>query len=80
MEKMRSVHALLKLAQLRWTGNVIRMPDERRQRKSSMENFRMESVPRWPKECYKDILRASLRDFIIPTGYTGSNKLTMPHQ
>ena len=26
--KMQSVHTLLKLAQLRWTGNVTRMPDE----------------------------------------------------
>ena len=26
---MQSVHTLLKLAQLRWTGNVTRMPDER---------------------------------------------------
>ena len=27
--KMKSVHTLLKLAQLRWTGLVTRMPDER---------------------------------------------------
>ena len=29
----RSMHTVLKLAQLRWTGYVIRMPDERRLRK-----------------------------------------------
>ena len=27
--KMQSVHTLLKLAQLRWTGHATRMPDER---------------------------------------------------
>ena len=26
---MQSMHTVLKLAQLRWAGNVIRMPDER---------------------------------------------------
>ena len=42
---MQSIHTLLKLAQLRWTGHVTRMPDERRQRKSSMENFKQENAP-----------------------------------
>ena len=41
---MQSVFTLLKLAQLRWTGHVTRMPDERLPRKVSMENCKKESA------------------------------------
>ena len=42
---MQSVHTLLNLAQLRWTGHVTRMPGERCQRKSSMENYKSANAP-----------------------------------
>ena len=43
--RMQSVHTLLKLAQLRWTGHVTRMPINVCQRKSSMENYKLENAP-----------------------------------
>ena len=60
--KMQSVHTLLKLAQLRWTGHVTRMPDERCQRKFSMENCNKESVHMVAKRnATKTLLKPRLR-------------------
>ena len=42
---MQSIHTLLKLAQLRLTGHVTRMPDERLPKKSSMENYKWGNAP-----------------------------------
>ena len=65
---MQSVHTLLKLAQLRWTGHVIRMPDERLQKKvlygELQEGKRSQGGQ---KKRYKDTLKVSLKDFNIPT-------------
>ena len=36
------MHTVLKLAQLRWTGHVIRMPDERLPK--NMDNYKRESA------------------------------------
>ena len=66
--KMQSVHTLLKLAQLRWTGHVTRMPDERLPKKvlygELQEGKRSQGGQ---KKRYKDTLKASLKYFNIPT-------------
>ena len=59
MAGMQSVHTLLKLAQLRWTGHVTRMPDERLPKKKRSHGGQ--------KKRYKDTLKASLKEFNIPT-------------
>ena len=46
---MQSVHTLLKPAQLRWTGHITRMPDERLPKNVSMENCKKESAHRVAK-------------------------------
>ena len=65
---MQSVHTLLKLAQLRWTGHVTRMPDERLPKKvlygERQEGKRSQGGQ---KKRYKDTFKASLKDFNIPT-------------
>ena len=59
----------LKLAQLRWTGHVIRMSDARLPKKvfygELQEGKRSQGGQ---KKRYKDTLKASLKDFEIPMG------------
>ena len=61
---MRSVHTLLKLAQLRWTGHVTRMPDERLPKKGELQEGKRSQGGQ--KKRYKDTLKVSLKDFKIP--------------
>ena len=64
---MQSVHTLLKLAQLRWTGYVTRMPDERLPKKILYGELKGKRSHGGKKKRYKDTLKASLKDFSIPT-------------
>ena len=65
---MQSVHTLLKLAQLRWTGHVTRMPEERLPKKILYGELETgKSSHGGQKKRYKGTLKASLKAFNIPT-------------
>ena len=64
---MQSIHTLLKFAQLRWTGHVTRMPDERLPKKILYVEQVGKRSSSGQKKRYKDPLKVSLKDFNIPT-------------
>ena len=58
----------MKLAQLRWTWHVTRMPDERLPKKVFDGELQVEKRSQCgQKKRYKATLKASLKDFKIPT-------------
>ena len=64
---MQSVHTLLKLAQLRWTGRVTRMHERLPNKILYGELQEGKRSQAGQKKRYKDTLKASLKDFNIPT-------------
>ena len=66
--RMQSVQTRLKLAQLKWTGQVTRIPDERWPKKILYGELQAGKHSRGgrKKRC-KDTVKASLKDFNIPT-------------
>ena len=65
---MQSVHTLLKLAQLRWISHVTRIPDERLPKKNFYGELQVGKRSHGgQKKRYKDTIKASLKDFSIPT-------------
>ena len=75
--EMQSVHTLLKLAQLRWTGHVTRMHEERLPKSILFGELEMGKRSHGgQKKRYKDTLKASLKDFnmVVGTNCTGPSK------
>ena len=65
---MQSLHTLLKLAQLRWTGHVTRMPDERLPKTVFYGELQEgKSSKGGQTKRYRDTFKASHKDFNIPT-------------
>ena len=66
--RMQSVRTLLKLAELRWTGHYTRMPGERLPKKILYGELQVGKRSHGgQKKRYKDTLKASLKDFNVPT-------------
>ena len=66
---MLSTHTVFKLAQLRWTGHVIRTPEKLLLKKVFYGELQAGKRSQGgQKKCYKDTLKSCLKDFDIPIG------------
>ena len=63
------MHTVLKLAQLMWTGHVIRMPDKQLPKKVFYGELKEGKRSQGGQQKrYQDTLKDSLKDFDIPMG------------
>ena len=78
---MQSTHPLLKFAQLKWTGHVIRMPDKWLPRKVFYGVLQVgKGFQGGQKKHFKGALKAFLKDLSILYLQSSGNKLRMVEQ
>ena len=81
---MQSMHTVLKLAQLRWTGQVIRMPDERLKKSLLWRTTRGKALSVWPEETlqrHPQSLSEGFRhtNLVLGTDCSGAIKVARSH-
>ena len=74
------MHIVLKLAQLLWTGHVIRMPDKQLPKNFYGELKEGKRSKGGQKKRYKDTLKDSLTNGALGTDCTGAIKVARFHQ
>ena len=80
-----SMLTVLKLAQLRWTGHVILMPDEELPKKIFNGELQGETLPRCPENTLQKYLQSLTEELqetnrFLGTGCIGPIKVTQSHQ
>ena len=83
--RMQSVHTLLKLAQLRWTGHVIKMPEEFAKENPLWRTRNGQMLPWWSEEALQRHPQSLPPGFqhtnrVMGTNCTGPSKVARPHQ